>query len=244
MSSHQQQLMTALDALDRVFATEEPFPVSGCTHCYGAEDLAELSGPLDRISDDLVSAVAAEVPSHWDDFPRLYRRLTPRIVRPAVTGRLHIDENLIGSRLLAAGWTTWEAPLAQALRDVWNAWWAATLHTSPSPVSVRSTLSLITVATGTLRPWLDIWTTTRTPAADAQLADFIDDVLVEYEITDLRMGFYDEYDASTELLSWLLTDVYDRAADTRLDEPYLREHHWANSRPDRPDLPEGPSLLA
>ncbi|MEW2611245.1 hypothetical protein AB0937_13750 [Streptomyces sp. NPDC047880] len=244
MSSHQQQLMTALDALDRVIATEGPFPVSGCTYCYGAEDLAELSGPLDRISGDLVSAVAAEVPSHWDDFPRLYRRLAPRIVRSAVTGRLHVDENLIASRLLAAGWTTWEAPLAQALRDVWNAWWAATLHTSPSPVSVRATLSLITVATGTLRPWLDIWTTTRTPAADAQLADFIDDVLVEYEITDLHMGFYDEYDASTELLSWLLTDVHDRAADARLDEPYLLEHHWASILSGRPDLPERPSRLA
>ncbi|MER5829964.1 hypothetical protein ABT116_03885 [Streptomyces sp. NPDC002130] len=229
MSRHQQQLMTALDALDGAFASQEPFPVAGCTHCYGAKDLAELSGPLDLMSDDLVSAVAAEVPSHWDDFPRLYRRLTPRIVRAAVTGRLHVDENLIASRLREAGWTTWDAPLAQALHEVWSAWWRATLHTSPSPVSVRETLSLITVATGTLRPWLDTWTATRAPAADTQLADFIDDVLIEYEITDLHMGFYDEYDASKELLSWLLNDVRDRADDTRLDDPYLLEHHWAGN---------------
>jgi hypothetical protein len=225
MSRHQQQLATALDALDRAFASEEPFPVSGCTYCYGDEGLAELSGPLDLITDDLLCAVAAEVPSHWDDFPRLYRRLAPRIVRSAVTGRLHVDENLIASRLVAAEWTTWDAPLAGALHDVWAAWWHATLHSSPGPVSVRDTLSLITVATGALRPWLDIWTATRTDAADAQLADFIDDVLVEYEITELHMGFYDEYDASAELLSWLLTEVRDRADDARLDEPYLVSHH-------------------
>ncbi|MFJ4539778.1 hypothetical protein ACIP39_27995 [Streptomyces tibetensis] len=233
MSRHQQQLMTALDALDVAFASEEPFPVSGCTYCYGAEDLAELSGPLDLISDDLVSAVAAEAPSHWDDFPRLYRRLTPRVIRAAVTGRLHVDENLIASRLREADWTTWDAPLAQALHEVWSAWWRATLHTSPSPVSARETLSLITVATGTLRPWLDTWTATRSPAADSQLADFIDDVLTEYEITDLHMGFYDEYDASTELLSWLLNDVRDRADDARLDDPYLLEQHWASTHPDQ-----------
>ncbi|MEU3937593.1 hypothetical protein AB0E85_37020 [Streptomyces sp. NPDC029044] len=225
MSRHQQQLATALDVLDRAFASQTPFPVTGCTYCYGDEDLAELSGPLDLISDDLLCAVAAEVPSHWDDFPRLYRRLAPRIIRSAVTGRLHVDENLIASRLVEAEWTTWDAPLTGALHDVWAAWWRATLHSRPGPVSVRQTLSLVTVATGALRPWLDIWTATRTEAADAQLADFVDDVLVEYEITELHMGFYDEYDASAELLSWLLTEVRDRVDDARLDEPYLLSHH-------------------
>ncbi|MFE9029503.1 hypothetical protein ACFYOA_25125 [Streptomyces iakyrus] len=234
MSRHHQQLATALDALDRAFASEKPFPVTGCTYCYGDEGLAELSGPLDLITDDLLSSVAAKVPSHWGDFPRLYRRLTPRIIRSAVTGRLHVDENLVASHLVAAEWTTWDAPLADALHDVWAAWWRATLHSRPGPVSVRQTLSLITVATGALRPWLDIWTATRTDAADAQLADFIDDVLVEYEITELRMGFYDEYDASAELLSWLLTEMRDRADDARLDEPYLLSH----LRPGTDAMPE------
>jgi hypothetical protein len=219
--------MTALDALDRAFASEQPFPVAGCTYCYAEQNLAELSGPLHLIPDDLVCSVAAEVPSHWDDFPRLYRRLAPRIVRLAVSGRLHVDENLIASRLVAAGWTTWDAPLTAALHEVWSAWWQATLHTHPGPVSIRDTLSLVTVATGHLRPWLDLWTATRTPAADAHLADFIDDVLFEYEITDLHMGFYDEYHATGELLDWLLTDVRDRADDARLDEPYLLAHHRA-----------------
>ncbi|KOG42424.1 hypothetical protein [Streptomyces resistomycificus] len=225
MSRVQRQLMTALDALDQAFASEEPFPVAGCTYCYAEQDLVDLSGPLHRIPDDLVSAAAAEVPDHWDDFSRLYRRLVPRIVRPVVTGRFHVDEELIASRLLQAGWTTWDASLTGALRDVWAAWWEATLHTYPSPVTAREVLSLLTVATNGLRPWLDVWTATSHPAADAHLADLIDDVLFECEVTDLRMGFYGEYHAGPELLGWLLTDVRDRADDARLDSPFLLEHH-------------------
>src|SRR3712207_582108 len=91
----------------------------------------------------------------------------------------------------------------------------ATLHTHPVPVPVRETLSLISVATNRLRPWLDTWTATRHPAANAHLADLIDDVMFEYEITDLHMGFYGEYHATPELLGWLLTDVRDRANDAR-----------------------------
>ncbi|MEV0241708.1 hypothetical protein AB0I06_17510 [Streptomyces sp. NPDC050674] len=238
MPSHQErQLITALDALDRAFASEEPFPVSGCTYCYADQDLLELSGPLGLISDDLVSAVAAEVPDHWDDFPRLYRRLTPRIIRAVVTDRLHVDEDLVASRLVQAQWTTWNEPLTRALGEVWSAWWRTTLHIHPGPVSIRKVLSLVTVATGTLRPWLDTWTAIRTPAADAQLADLIDDVMVEYEITDLRMGFYDEYRASPELLDWLLTDARTRTDDIRLDDPYLLEHHRDQSEADRSTRP-------
>lgn len=162
--------------------------------------------------------------------PRLYRRLVPRIIRPLVTGQLHVDEELIASRLVQASWTTWDLPLAEALRDVWSAWWQSTLHTHPSPVPVRDSLSLITVATNSLRPWLNAWTMTNTPAADAHLADLVNDVMFEFEITDLRMGFYDEYDATAELLGWLLTEVRDRVIDTRLDDPFLYEHLQATAQ--------------
>ncbi|MFJ9680322.1 hypothetical protein ACIRP2_20000 [Streptomyces sp. NPDC101194] len=222
--------MTVLDALDCAFASEEPFLVTGCTYCYGEQDLAELSGPLRLIPDDLMSSVAAKVPDHWDDFPRLYRRLVPRIIRPLVTGRLHIDEELIASRLVHAGWTTWDAPLTEALRDVWSAWWRSTLYTHPGPVPVRKVLSLVTVATNSLRPWLDTWTATRTAAADTHLADLVDDVMFEFEITDLRMGFHGEYHATAELLGWLLTDMRDRVADVRLDDPFLLENLRAAAR--------------
>lgn len=230
MSRHRRQLTSALDALDHAFASEKPFPVAGCTHCYDEQDLAALSGPLHLIPDDLVSSVATKTPGHWDDFPRLYRRLAPRIVRPVVTGRFHVDEELVASRLVRAGWADWDAPLADALRDVWSAWWRATLHTHPAPVPARRTLGLVTVVTDSLRPWLDAWTATRTPAADAHLADLVDDVMFEFGIIDLHMGFHDEYHATAELLDWLLTDVRDRVEDPRLADPYLLRHHRAAGR--------------
>ena len=43
----------------------------------------------------LLIHVAAEVADHWDDFPALYRRMTPRIVRALATGRLHVEHGLI-----------------------------------------------------------------------------------------------------------------------------------------------------
>ncbi|MFD4012495.1 hypothetical protein ACFWRX_07015 [Streptomyces albidoflavus] len=239
MDPVQQQLTAALDALDLAFADEEPFTAGGCTYCYGEENFAELSGPPHLVSEDMVSTVAFEVPDHWDDFPRLYRRLTPRILRAAATDTLHVDVEVIPSRLLRAAWTTWPPAQAAALRDFWPTWWRATLHTHPdaAPISAREVLSVITVATGTLRPWLDIWTSIWTASADAHLAEFVDDVLVESEITDLEMGFYGEYHATAELMDWLLTDIRDRVHEPRLDDPDHLDFLLTEARAARPDTP-------
>ncbi|MFE1128032.1 hypothetical protein ACFW6R_15380 [Streptomyces albidoflavus] len=239
MDPAQQQLTAALDALDLVFTDEEPFTAGGCTYCYGEENFAELSGPPHLVSEDMVSAVAFEVPDHWDDFPRLYRRLTPRILRAAATDTLHVDVEVIPSRLLRAAWTTWPPAQAAALRAFWPTWWRATLHTHPdaAPISAREVLSVITVATGTLRPWLDIWTSIWTASADAHLAEFVDDVLVESEITDLEMGFYGEYHATAELMDWLLTDIRDRVHEPRLDDPDHLDFLLTEARAARPDTP-------
>ncbi|MFD4302713.1 MULTISPECIES: hypothetical protein [unclassified Streptomyces] len=239
MDPAQQQLTAALDALDLAFADEEPFTAGGCTYCYGEEHFAELSGPPHLVSEDMVSAVAFEVPDHWDDFPRLYRRLTPRILRAAATDTLHVDVEVIPSRLLRAAWTTWPPAQAAALRDFWPTWWRATLHTHPdaAPISAREVLSVITVATGTLRPWLDIWTSIWTASADAHLAEFVDDVLVESEITDLEMGFYGEYHATAELMDWLLTDIRDRVHEPGLDDPDHLDFLLTEARAARPDTP-------
>ncbi|SCE39267.1 hypothetical protein GA0115236_15275 [Streptomyces sp. IgraMP-1] len=239
MDPAQQQLSAALDALDLAFVDEEPFTAGGCTYCYGEENFAELSGPPHLVSEDMVSAVAFEVPDHWDDFPRLYRRLTPRILRAAATDTLHVDVEVIPSRLLRAAWTTWPPAQAAALRDFWPTWWRATLHTHPdaAPISAREVLSVITVATGTLRPWLDIWTSIWTASADAHLAEFVDDVLVESEITDLEMGFYDEYHATAELMDWLLTDIRDRVHEPRLDDPDHLDFLLTDALANRPGTP-------
>ncbi|MFE6868135.1 hypothetical protein ACFVFS_16420 [Kitasatospora sp. NPDC057692] len=206
MTTPSQQLRAALDALDAAFAplSESPIAVGGCTSCYTGADFEALAGPVDRVPDGLIPSVAAEVASHWDDFAALYRRMTPRIVRLLVTGRLHVDHGLVASRLLAAGWRDWTVPERRALEGVWDAWWRSTLHEYPGTGQVTGVLEAISVSTGSLAPWLAVWADTRTEAADHHLGDALDEWLVEWGLADLRLGFYGELHAGPELLSWLL----------------------------------------
>jgi hypothetical protein len=207
-----QRLHDALDALDAAFAplSERPFTVGGCTHCYGQADLEALSGPVGRVPEDLIPQVAAEVTDHWDDFPALYRRMTPRIVRLLATGRLHVDHGLIASRLVAAGWRDWAPAEQEALEKVWHAWWRSALHEYPGTDPVTSVLETISVSTGTLAPWLDIWAATRTEAADRHLRDAVLHWLFEGELAHLYLGFYDELHATPELLPWLFNTAEGR----------------------------------
>jgi hypothetical protein len=206
------QLQAALNALDAAFAplSERPFTVGGCTHCYAQADLDALAGPVDRVPEDLIPHVAAEVIDHWDDFPALYRRMTPRIVRLLATGRLHVDHGLVASRLLAAGWRDWAPAEQEALERAWHAWWRAALHRYPAPSPVTSVLETISVSTDTLAPWLDIWASTRTDAADKHLRDAVDRWLRRGQLADLHLGFYDELHATPELVPWLRTTAQGR----------------------------------
>jgi hypothetical protein len=201
-----QRLRDTLNTLDAAFAplAERPFTVGGCTHCYSQADLDALAGPMDRVPEDLIPHVAAEATDHWDDFPALYRRMTPWIVRFLATGRLHVDHGLIASRLLAAGWRDWPPIEQEALEKVWHAWWRSALHEYPGTDRVVSVLETISVSTGTLAPWLDIWAETRTEAADTHLRDAVHRWLLKGKLADLYLGFYDELHATPELLPWLL----------------------------------------
>lgn len=222
-----QHLERALDALDTVFApsSTQPFTVGGCTRCYSPADLEALAGPVDRVPEELIPSVAAQATNHWDDFPAMYRRMTPRIVRLLVTGRLHVDHGLIASRLLDADWRHWPMPEQKALEKVWHTWWRSVLHEYPGAQPVAGPLETISVSTGTLAPWLDVWAETRTPAADQHLRDTLDHWLVEWQLADLHFGFYDEFPATPQLLPWLLT-----LDEGRLDAAQLVEvEHIAHS---------------
>jgi hypothetical protein len=212
------RLQDALNALDDAFAplSDGPFTVGGCTYCYASSDLAALGGPVDQVPEDLIPAVAMEVTDHWTDFPSLYRRMTPRIIRLLATGRLHVDHGLIASRLLAAGWTDWTSAERGALEEVWRAWWRSALHEYPGTEPAAEVLEAISVSTGALAPWLVIWGETRTEPADRHLHDTVDDWLIEGGIADLRLGFYGELHATPELLPWLRSIGEDRVGAARL----------------------------
>ncbi|SDM83781.1 hypothetical protein [Nonomuraea jiangxiensis] len=95
----------------------------------------------------------------------------------------------------------------------------------PGAQPVTGPLETISVSTGTLAPWLDIWAETRTLAADQHLRDALDNWLVEWQLADLHFGFYDEFHATPQLLPWLLT-----LDEGRLDAAQLVEvEHIAHS---------------
>jgi hypothetical protein len=215
-----QALQDTLDTLDAAFApiSQRLFTVGGCTHCYGQADLDALGGPVDRVPEDLIPHVAAEATDHWDDFPALYRRMTPQIVRLLAMGRLHSDHGLIASRLLAAGWRDWPPTEREALEKVWHAWWRSALHDYPGTDPITSVLETISVSTGSLAPWLDIWAETRTEAADKHLRDAVHRWLLRGKLADLRLGFYDELHATPELLPWLLNSAHGRIDAAQFSE--------------------------
>jgi hypothetical protein len=216
----QDRLQDALDALDAAFApfSARPFTLSGCTYCYAPADMAALAGPVDRVSEDLISSVAAKEAGHWDDFSGLYRRMTPRIVRLLATGRLHVDHGLVASQLVKAGWRDWTTPERKALESVWHAWWRSALHEYPGTEPVTGVLEAISVSTGTLLPGLAVWAGTRTEAADRHLRDTLDGWLFEAKLDDLRFGFYGEFHATPDLPAWLLS-----LEDGRMDAARLAE---------------------
>jgi hypothetical protein len=215
-----QQLLDTLDDLDAAFAplSRRPLAVGGCSHCYTQADLDALGGPADRVPEDLIPLVAAEVTDHWDDFPTLYRRMTPRIVRLLATGRLHGNHGLVAARLLAAGWRGWAPVEPAALEKVWHAWWVCALHEYPGTDPITSVLETISVSTGTLVPWLDIWAGTRAEAADEHLRDAVRRWLRQGELACLYLGFYDELHATPELLPWLLNMAEGRIGAAQFSE--------------------------
>ncbi|MDT0413281.1 MULTISPECIES: hypothetical protein [Streptomyces] len=178
MHPYRHALLSALDALDAAFAAEPALPVTGCAYRWGEEHFAELSGPLDALSEETILGVAMEVSDHWNDFPRLYRRLTPLLVRRAVLGGEHgVPADVVASRLREAGCLESAQGLTDALRAVGAAWWRAVLHGEVRGAGgnpdAGEALGVLTVASGTVRPWLGIWAATRTPYADALLAEYI-----------------------------------------------------------------------
>lgn len=71
-------------------------------------------------------------------------------------------------------------------------------------------LETISVSSGALGPWLDIWAGTRTEAADKHLRDATHRWLLSGKLADLYLGFYDELHATPELLPWLLNTAEGR----------------------------------
>ncbi|BAJ30946.1 MULTISPECIES: hypothetical protein [Kitasatospora] len=193
------ELLDALDHLDAVFAphAERPVAVEGCAYCHPGGGLALLAGPVGGVPDLLVDAVAGEVPDHWGDFPGLYRRLTPRILRRVALDAAGPDPAVVASRLLAAGWGGW--PERPAVERFLRAWWEAILR-EPSGRHPGEALELLVPLTGSPFRWLERWAA----HPDERLSLLVDRWLQRR--LEVRFGLHDEAGAApAELAQWLLT---------------------------------------
>ncbi|MQA04665.1 MAG: hypothetical protein GEV07_18760 [Streptosporangiales bacterium] len=174
MATAEEQLEAAVGELPKAFGPDRPSSVGGRAHCYTSDELAILAGPRNEIPVDLISQVAREVPDHWDDFAGLYRRLTPRILPPLVTGDLPVDEALVGERLHEAVLAQWPAAERAAVDRNCQAWWRATLEQHPRQPTAMQALEFLVAYSGDVQPWLDGWTAAARPAASKHLADLCD----------------------------------------------------------------------
>lgn len=211
-------LDAALVRLADVLAGVEASVDDYCSFCYSEGDAAALAGPLDAVPGDLVSAVASEVPDHWDDFVNLYRKLTPRIMALLVYGDLHIDIQLIAHRFFEAGcWYTWPDDERDAMLAVCRAWWQATLTSYPRQPEAYEVLSFLVTTPVPLATWLEVWNSQPPGPADLHAHDLCRWWAPELLGAELMLGWSETIDVTADLKRWILTDAKPRLARITAD---------------------------
>jgi hypothetical protein len=206
-------LDAALARLADVMAGVEASVFDYCGFCYAKADAIALSGPLDGIPGDLLSTVAAEVPSHWDDFANLYRKLTPRIMTLLVHDELHIAEELIAERFADVGcWHTWADDERDAMLAVCRAWWEATLNSYPRRPETHVVLSFLVTTPVPLAQWLEVWNSQPPGPADLHALDLCRWWAPEFLGGDLMLGWSAKINVTADLKPWILKDARPRLA--------------------------------
>ncbi|MFC9897355.1 hypothetical protein ACFVMC_27010 [Nocardia sp. NPDC127579] len=154
----------ALTALDRAFGrrTGRTRPIEGCSHCFSAEELRRLSGPLDAIPDSELFHAVFSWGSTLDDSVPWLRWIAPRLLRAVAEGGSALDPEMVGCRLYAARWRDW--PEAEAIRVFCETLWREAL--SDAEGAPRLELCFLVPLTDTVEPWLAIWSQTSGAVAD------------------------------------------------------------------------------
>lgn len=156
-------LRAALDRVAAVFAGMAASPEErGCGYCYSHADLAALRTPAVDLPDGLAQRVATEVPDHWDDHPAVIRRVLPQIVVQMTEGSTWPAR--IVCQWVAAGWTAWPAPQAEALTNFLEAWLTWTLRQESPPTPAHEVFEACATATSSVTPWIAHWDTSAAPA--------------------------------------------------------------------------------
>ncbi|MFI7059365.1 hypothetical protein ACIBL3_00100 [Kribbella sp. NPDC050124] len=224
MTEEELVLDGALLGLADVLAGVEVDVSDYCTFCYGEEDAVALSGPVGGIPEELVARAAFEGPDHWDDFANVYRKLTPRLMALMVYDELHLDEELVASRLVTAGcWSTWAESERTAMLAVCNLWWEATLASYPRTPEALKVLSFLATTPVPFTHWLEVWNAQPAGAADLHAADLCLWWAGDLLGGDLMVGWSGTIDITTDVKRWILEDAPPRLARVPAD-PRLAEY--------------------
>jgi hypothetical protein len=203
----------ALLRLGDVLAGVEASSGDYCGHCYAEADAVALAGPVGRVPADLIPAVAAEVPDHWDDFANLYRKLTPRIMALLVYDELHVDEELIAHRIAEAGcWQSWADAERDAMLDVCRAWWEETLSSHPRRPEAHVVLSFLVTTPVPLTQWFEVWNAQPPGPADLHALELCQWWAPELIGTELMLGWNSDINVTTDVKRWILEDARPRLA--------------------------------
>ena len=188
-------------------------PVDACSHCFSAEDLRVLAGPVEEIPERLFCSALMHWGSTMDADVGLWRRLAPRTLREMVGQTLHIDESWMARKFNEAGWREWPDDERDAVSEFCEAWFATAL-TAPEGPDVIDVLPFAAVMYGELAHWLERWAATPGPRADHQLAQ-----LAAWWLPDLLAGQLDVSfsgdlpDISAELSAWLVAEAPRRLSE-------------------------------
>jgi len=230
------ELQQAIDNLYDVFArypkpTAIKFCPCGCTK--PEEVVPLLAAPLRGIpSSDLMNYAFSAMTTQGsrDDF----RYLLPRLFEAIVDDLDGINAEIVFGHLAykAANWTTWPEAEIIAVREYMMAFWKASLSTYPTQnaiptlFEIETTLCCIAKTNESLDPYLNVWTETKTIAADENLIQFVTMYGEDFaEGQTLCFAFWEEcVSQGAELRQWILRpDTIQRVSSTAY---LLREDGW------------------
>ncbi|WP_194895305.1 hypothetical protein [Catenulispora pinisilvae] len=94
MTAEALKIAAALNEIDRAFGprTGRTVPVDGCRHCFTEDELAELSGPVARISDGNLHHAMFSWGGTLDESVDWLRWVTPGLLRSMMESGALLDD--------------------------------------------------------------------------------------------------------------------------------------------------------
>ncbi|MCP3817261.1 hypothetical protein NLX86_03635 [Streptomyces sp. A3M-1-3] len=202
-------LAAAVDRVRTVFAGMTSPNETGCTHCYGEEEIALLRTPDEPLPEDLMISFVHKTPDHFTDHPAAFRRLLPQFTAYLASGRFEaLGYGSIGHG--RTGWHSWPEQQATAVDQFLNVWWLDTLATASPANSVDAVFAACADLRGTVTPMLDRWAAQPVGSlADAHLVETIDhwiDDLINDCLQRVTSSWYwfDREEPLAEIQAWVL----------------------------------------